>query len=275
MISTVKNYLGLGGNNTGMTGSETERPQTGHPEDIGAAPDASPTGAAGGFIGGEDSLGARDLGTRNTTGIDDTLGARDLGSRDTTGRAGEYAAGAGAAGAGAAGAGVAGMERSHNATDFENKHPSATGDPEDMTETSAGRGDQEGAAVSEKKRGHDDDKIAAKRENHEAIPFAGDIRLGEKHWGESKMVPENPKPRDSEAGVSSSSGQPTGEYHHLPPALYTTIGRLTRYFVMVDEVRDNTSKNTGSAHAHGHDSAGHEKEGMVDKIKDKLHMSHK
>lgn len=54
---------------------------------------------------------------------------------------------------------------------------------------------------------HDSNKTAAKRENKDAIPTAGGIKLGEKHWGESDIVPENPKPRADE-NISSSSGQP-------------------------------------------------------------------
>lgn len=50
-----------------------------------------------------------------------------------------------------------------------------------------------------------------KLENPDAIPSAGGEKLGEKHWGESQIVPENPKPRASEAGISSSVGQPTCE----------------------------------------------------------------
>lgn len=46
----------------------------------------------------------------------------------------------------------------------------------------------------------------AKRENKDAIPTAGGVKLGEKHWGESDIIPENPKPRNE--NISSSSGQP-------------------------------------------------------------------
>lgn len=50
----------------------------------------------------------------------------------------------------------------------------------------------------------------AKRENKDAIPTAGGIKLGEKHWGESDIIPENPKPRNE--NISSSSGQPDRKY---------------------------------------------------------------
>lgn len=51
-----------------------------------------------------------------------------------------------------------------------------------------------------------------KLENETSIPTAGGERLGEKHWGESKIVPDRPEPRPSEAGISSDEGQPTREY---------------------------------------------------------------
>jgi len=47
---------------------------------------------------------------------------------------------------------------------------------------------------------------SSKRENKDAIPTAGGIKLGEKHWGESDIVPADPKPRNE--NISSSSGQP-------------------------------------------------------------------
>lgn len=62
---------------------------------------------------------------------------------------------------------------------------------------------------------HDSNKTAAKRENESAIPTAGGIKLGEKHWGESDIVPDNPKPRGDE-NISSSSGQPDRKYTAFP-----------------------------------------------------------
>lgn len=53
-------------------------------------------------------------------------------------------------------------------------------------------------------------KPGAQRENPESIPTAGGERLGEKHWGESKMVPDVPKTQKEEEqeNVSSAEGQP-------------------------------------------------------------------
>ncbi|KAK3659442.1 hypothetical protein LTR56_001332 [Elasticomyces elasticus] len=90
------------------------------------------------------------------------------------------------------------------------------------------------------------------RHNEDAIPTAGGIKLGSKHWGESQVVPDNPKPRASEAGISSSEGQPT------------------------DQVRDNTHANTGSAAPPGENATGpsstEKHGGLADKLKNTLHV---
>ncbi|KAH9826228.1 hypothetical protein Tdes44962_MAKER03612 [Teratosphaeria destructans] len=96
------------------------------------------------------------------------------------------------------------------------------------------------------------DREAATRENIDAIPTAGGEKLGEKHWGESKRVPDVPAKRD-DAGISSEDGQSDS----------TT--------------RDNTAKNIGGG-SNPHDSSGHDgtgKESFVDKVKEKLHIGHK
>jgi len=92
-------------------------------------------------------------------------------------------------------------------------------------------------------------------ENRQAIPVAGGEKLGEKHWGESKIVPDNPKPKTEETGVSSSEGQPS------------------------KEVSENTAKNTGGASGGPSGSAspegGEKKEKFMDKMKDKLKIGKK
>ena len=58
-------------------------------------------------------------------------------------------------------------------------------------------------------------ETGSSRENKSAIPSAGGEQLGTAHWGESKVVPDNPKPKDEEdKGVSSKEGQPTGQSCH-------------------------------------------------------------
>jgi hypothetical protein len=55
---------------------------------------------------------------------------------------------------------------------------------------------------------HEAEKGSSKRENKDAIPTAGGIKLGEKHWGESNIVPADPGPRHEGENVSSHHGQP-------------------------------------------------------------------
>lgn len=50
------------------------------------------------------------------------------------------------------------------------------------------------------------------KENKSAIPTAGGERLGEKHWGESQIVPELPKKQEDGANVSSEEGQPDSKF---------------------------------------------------------------
>jgi len=84
----------------------------------------------------------------------------------------------------------------------------------------------------------------AKRENKDAIPTAGGVKLGEKHWGESDIIPENPKPRNE--NISSSSGQPD------------------------QATADNTNANTGTSS--GPPGSGEQKEGLAEKVKHTLHI---
>ena len=55
--------------------------------------------------------------------------------------------------------------------------------------------------------------VGATRENKDAIPTAGGERLGEKHWGESKIVPDVPKSQQEEQNVSSAEGQPDSMFY--------------------------------------------------------------
>lgn len=87
----------------------------------------------------------------------------------------------------------------------------ATESTDPVSERAEERRDQDSEGASEADKKPVSDHHAATRENKNAIPYAGDTRLGEKHWGESKIVPDNPKARDSEAGISSAAGQPTSE----------------------------------------------------------------
>lgn len=69
--------------------------------------------------------------------------------------------------------------------------------------------------AKEAKEGDSENKSAGKSgaagsmENRDAIPTAGGEKLGEKHWGESKIVPEVPPKTE---GVSSADGQSDGMF---------------------------------------------------------------
>ena len=61
------------------------------------------------------------------------------------------------------------------------------------------------------------------QENPDSIPSAGGERLGKQHWGESQMVPEIPKKRESEGGdgnVASAEGQPDSMLTPIRSAMY-------------------------------------------------------
>jgi len=86
------------------------------------------------------------------------------------------------------------------------REPTDSADP--TTADGPAAGGEQVSDASIKKHDHDHD---SKRENKDAIPTAGGEKLGSRHWGESKVVPENPAKRASEAGVSSAEGQPTDQ----------------------------------------------------------------
>lgn len=61
---------------------------------------------------------------------------------------------------------------------------------------------------------HEETKSSQKgssMENRESIPTAGGQKLGDKHWGESSIVPDVPPKSASEAGIASKEGQPNGK----------------------------------------------------------------
>lgn len=138
----------------------------------------------------------------------------------------------------------------------ENRNIESSGRGETFDESNEATVDEEGATEHKKPQMGDPNHRKGGLENKDAIPTAGGEKLGEKHWGESKIVPDNPKPQDS--GVASKEGQPDS----------TTS--------------DNTAKNTGGAtggpHSHGHNQGGESGEGkekFIDKVKDKLHIGKK
>lgn len=147
-------------------------------------------------------------------------------SGEARGTAGVVAGGAAATGAAAAGAVGAG-ETQRNLDDTAKDTQQATGNTEPTTskdvtmgDTSGADKDATGATEGVEKSGDSEHKppqpadaareTGAKAEHRDAIPTAGGERLGEQHWGESKIVADNPKPPPAEEkGVSSADGQPT------------------------------------------------------------------
>lgn len=117
-------------------------------------------------------------------------------------------------------------------------------------------------------------------EHRDAIPTAGGERLGDKHWGESKIVPDNPAAKKAEEssgqGVSSAEGQPTGESKSSQSPVRPVLTCIP------EQVKDNTAKNTGGAsggpqgQSGAQSPASGEKKGkFMDKVKDKLHIGKK
>ncbi|KAK5124249.1 hypothetical protein LTR85_001952 [Meristemomyces frigidus] len=252
--STSTSGSGLGGEST----STTEIPDRSYGEGGAAAFGA-------GTVPSDSTYSTTDLPDRSTG---EGRAAASGGPSDRSYGEGE---GAAAAGAGALGADTIGGSSSLGATNAADSNDpqvdtsaasskpmdsdvTTGGDPTDSadpttekTATSSGGSEETGDASEQAKK--EDNKVAAKRENPDAIPTAGGEKLGSKHWGESKIVPDNPKPEES-SKVSSSDGQPT------------------------DQVRDNTNKNAGAAPQGGHSDTA-EKGTLVDKMKANLHMGHK
>jgi hypothetical protein len=110
------------------------------------------------------------------------------------------------------------------------------------------------------------------KENRDAIPTAGGERLGDKHWGESKQVPDNPKPQ-SEAQVSSAEGQPDSKF--LPSDRDVLLDVVADF--AIEATKDNTAQNTGGAAppSSSAKTGGEEKQSFKDKVKDKLHIGSK
>ncbi|KAI6878834.1 hypothetical protein KC318_g16905 [Hortaea werneckii] len=171
-----------------------------------------------------------------------------------SGGSGAAAVGAGAVGAGgvAAAATAAGKDDEQTAAEGGSaaEQPSSSGKEEE----SKPAGGQESSSKPQEKTSHEHD---SQRENRDAIPLAGGEKIGGKAWGSSKIVPDNPKPRES-TQVSSEEGQ--GD----------------------KQTQNNTSSNQGDAKppqqhinenkSQGSSSEAEEKHGLADKMKEKLHI---
>lgn len=134
-----------------------------------------------------------------------------------SGSSGAAAAGAGAVGAGgvAAAAATAAGKDNEQSAEAESTPTSSGGKEEDSKPQS-----EESSSKPQEKTSHDHD---SQRENRDAIPLAGGEKIGGKAWGSSKIVPDNPKPRES-TQVSSEEGQGDKQTQNnvssSPPAIH-------------------------------------------------------
>ncbi|KAI7215277.1 hypothetical protein KC333_g5538, partial [Hortaea werneckii] len=119
-----------------------------------------------------------------------------------SGGSGAAAVGAGAVGAGgvAAAATAAGKDDEQSGAA---KAGSAAEQPSSEGKEEESKPSSEESSKPKEKTNHDHD---SQRENRDAIPLAGGEKIGGKAWGSSKIVPDNPKPRES-TQVSSEEGQ--------------------------------------------------------------------
>ncbi|KAI6814064.1 hypothetical protein KC332_g11269 [Hortaea werneckii] len=163
------------------------------------------------------------------------------------------AVGAGAVGAGgvAAAATAAGKDNEQSAEAESAATSSGDGKAEDSKPQSE---ESSSSTKPQEKTSHEHD---SQRENRDAIPLAGGEKIGGKSWGSSKIVPDNPKPRES-TQVSSEEGQ--GD----------------------KQTQNNTSSNQGDAKppqqhinenkSQGSSSETAEKHGLAEKMKERLHI---
>lgn len=178
MMDTVKSYLGMGstGGNASETGQLGTTTEGRNVEDTtcGSGSGAGVTGAAASAASAT-GLGSGNSAAGGGLGSTSSDAATDSNKDSTSGSTLEAA-----------------KEKVESATGSAEKKESTSGDDDHKPPQPASG------------KPH-------KLENESAIPTAGGERLGEKHWGESGMVPDMPEPRASEAGVSSTEGQPTRE----------------------------------------------------------------
>lgn len=142
---------------------------------------------------------------------------------------------------------------SSNDDDSRQQQSSGGSDDSAQQQTSSSNDDDSGDSGEQQEGGGDgekkDKKKGATQENVDSIPTAGGERLGEKHWGESKIVPDVPKEKVcapvvvsyscpvtliflfyGEKGegenVSSSEGQPDRKkplHTYIPPFFATML----------------------------------------------------
>lgn len=190
VIDTVKSYLGMG-SGTGTAAAETG--QLGTTGDGKNAQDTSGSGSGAGFTGTlASAVSAAGLGSGNQAaggGLGSTSSSSAEATSENSGTT---------TGSGSQSTMEAAKEKVQEVTNTGNK---GEGEGEERKESTSGDNDHKPPQPADGK--------PKKLENPSSIPTAGGEKLGEKHWGESGIVPDRPEPRASEAGISSEEGQPT------------------------------------------------------------------
>lgn len=201
IVPTVLSYVGLGGSNTATSDTISGRTQG----------DMSGAGIGSGELERESSTGGRTQGDLSGAGI----GSGELDRESSGTGAGRFSDGTSTSAAADTTTnrepGIADQRSSVNQmteAPGAGSGETASSDPAARAGSTAGGAGSmaektEQSADTKKSGNGSDDKPASKRENPSAIPVAGGQRLGEAHMGESKIVPDNPKPEGSEGQADS------------------------------------------------------------------------
>ena len=228
----MKNFIGLGGNSSATDSSTTGTSSNLPSESYGETAPSSLGGTSTGGLGGP---GDREYINSSTSGSDSrigetagagALGGAALGSSSNYGRDNESSLGGSTLGRdndpSYSSSSISGRDAdptlsgSNDALKRPDENPSiprdndvTTGNKPSLDPSGTESATNEGStATAADLKSHEHD---GKRENRDAIPTAGGQKLGAKHWGESKIVPEVPKL--TEAGVASEAGQPDSGSH--------------------------------------------------------------
>ncbi|GAB1740914.1 hypothetical protein NU219Hw_g5986t2 [Hortaea werneckii] len=288
-LEHIKNKAGIGSGAASST--TTSSTTTGHPPATNpSAEDPSggiPAGAGGvsssahkmspveGVVGHENDgqktgllgstlaylgLGGGSGGSRAPTQPDTEVGQNaDAPHQPTSGSGISGGSGAAAVGAGAVGAGGVAAAATAAGKDDEQsaaEQPSTSGKEEEEESKSAAGGEESSSAKPKEKTSHEHD---SQRENRDAIPLAGGEKIGGKAWGSSKVVPDNPKPRES-TQVSSEEGQGDKQTQN------NTSSNVGDAKPPQQHINENKSKESSSS------EAAEEKHGLAEKMKEKLHI---
>ena len=187
-VDTVKGYLGFGGGSTATTDSKVGGQETGP---MGRAEsDNSSSAASGGYVASTtaaiSAATAAVVGKKESTTAEEAKDSSVTDSATTNPSASTSAA-----------------ARDESVTNTPKKDETVTKRSDDDEDNKLSEAPGAGASASKKDNWP--------KENRDAIPTAGGEKLGEKHWGESQVVPDVPKPQGEQANVSSREGQPDSE----------------------------------------------------------------